>query len=167
MKFEMWVSLAGAVIILVIVAWVLALLATRHRPAQGGTAKEGVIVDGSNVMHWGGDPSVKALQAVIGSLIARRLEPFVVFDANVGYKLSDRYLDDAPMAEMIGLSADRVLVVEKGVSADERILAMAREHDACVVSNDRFRDWTVKHPWVRKKGRMMRGTYRNGAVKWQ
>ena len=124
-----------------------------------------IVVDGSNVMHWGGDPSVKVLKRVVQHLTDHDLQPHVIFDANVGYKLSDRYLDDAPMAKLIGLPAKQVLVVSKGQIADEAILSFASEHELRVVSNDRFRDWFVKHRWIKKRGRLVRGSFVKGALK--
>ena len=146
----------------------IAAILTRFLPKKRrGTATPNVVVDGSNVMHWGGDPSAMVLRRVIASIQERGQIPIVFFDANVGYKLADRYLDDVEMARMIGVPADQVLVVEKGVVADDRILAVAKARDLPVISNDRFRDWRVAHPWVGKKGRMMRGTYKQGSVIWK
>lgn len=139
----------------------------RKQPPKKAEPKNRVIVDGSNVMYWGGDPSLRTLRAVITSLQSQGFTPFVVFDANVGYKLQDEFLGDRKMARLLNLPKDQILVVEKGITADERLLAVADEYRTPVVSNDRFRDWTVQHPWVRKKGRMMRGTYQSGAVKWR
>ena len=118
-------------------------------------------------MFWGGDPSIKPLQDMADSLRAKGFQPFFVFDANVGYKLQDRYIDDAEMARWIGVPSDNVLVVEKGVIADERILQIADENGTRVVSNDRFRDWGTQYPWVRRKGRVVRGSFKGGALKWQ
>lgn len=135
------------------------------KPASG--AKIGVIVDGSNVLHWGGEPSLLVLRRVIESLRSKGFAPHVIFDANVGYLLGDHYLDDQPMAKLLGLKFGHVLVVEKGVTADERILAVATEQNVRVVSNDQFRDWSVQFPIVRKKGRIIRGTWQDGSVVWQ
>lgn len=141
----------------------------RPKRRRGGPskAKIRVVVDGSNVMFWGGDPSHLVLKHVIASLKSKGFSPYVIFDANVGYKLGDRYLDDAPMARLIGLPADQVLVVEKGVAADEWILKVATEQNVRVVSNDRFRDWKIRYPIVGKKNRIIRGAWKSGNVIWQ
>ena len=118
-------------------------------------------------MHWGGEPSEIVLVRVILAIIAKGYEPYVIFDANVGYKLSGKYLDDAPMAQLIGLPVKQVLVVETGVVADELILQVATERGLKIVSNDRFRDWKVTYPIVRKKGQILRGTANGGGVQWQ
>ena len=136
----------------------------RAKPARAQTI---VIVDGSNVMHWGGDPSEVVLKRVIASLQDRGLTPYVIFDANVGYVLRGRHLADASMARMVGLPDAQVFVVESGVTADERILQVASENGYRVVSNDRFRDWTVKYPLVGRKGRILRGAWKSGSVVWR
>ncbi|MDG1376953.1 MAG: hypothetical protein P8P56_08045 [Yoonia sp.] len=150
------------VIYLVRVLWGRGRAAPKNTPAN-----DAIIVDGSNVMHWGGEPSVKVLRGVIRAVTAKGFAPYVIFDANVGYKLEGRYLDDVPMALLIGVPARSVLVVEKGVSADERILEVATERGLRVVSNDRFRDWSVTYPIVRQKGRILRGDWKGGNVVWR
>jgi len=174
---------AGALVIVYLlrVMWGLRGGKPRAQPKRGGKpraqpkwrgrkpskSKISVIVDGSNVMFLGGEPSQLVLRRVIDSLKSKDFAPYVIFDANVGYKLGDRYLDDAPMAKLIGLSPRQVLVVEKGVSADERILQVAMEQNLRIVSNDRFRDWTTRYPIVRKNGRMIRGDWVSGNVVWK
>ncbi len=125
-----------------------------------------IIVDGSNVMHWGGDPSLQVLTGVIHKITDLDLTPVVVFDASVGHRLMGRYMHGDAMAKLIGLPAAHVYVVHKGVVADEVILDLAQTHGLKVVSNDRFRDWSVKFPLVKTKGRMMRGTWKGGNVVW-
>ena len=118
-------------------------------------------------MHWGGEPSVKVLARVLRQLEDQGHEPAVFFDANVGYKLGDRYHDDRDMAGLIGVPARQIYVVDKGVAADEVLLQFATDHRLRIVSNDQFRDWRVQFPWINGKGRLLRGTWRDGAVVWK
>lgn len=130
-----------------------------------GTQKPWIILDGSNIMHWkGAGPDIVAVKDTIQLLSAKGFAPGVVFDANVGYKLFDRYHDDAALARLLGLSRDRVMVVAKGTPADEVILAAARDHRARVVTNDRYRDWIERHPEIAVDGYLVRGGYRAGKV---
>ena len=152
---------------LMLVWWLWRLIAARSRRDTGGVPERAIVVDGSNVMHWGGGPSGKVLVKVLRSLSKQGHVPIVFFDANVGYKLGDGYFDEARMAKLTGFPQKHILVAHKGVSADEWILDFASRHGLRVVSNDRFRDWTVQYPIVKEKGRMMRGTYRQGAVVWR
>ncbi len=151
-------------------AFVYVVLALRTRrqvqPKADAVPPNAIIVDGSNVMHWGGDPSLQVLTGVINRIADLGLTPVVVFDASVGHRLMGRYMHGDAMAKLIGLPAAHVYVVHKGVVADEVILDLAQKHGLKVVSNDRFRDWSVKFPIVKKRGRMMRGTWKGGNVVW-
>ncbi len=129
--------------------------------------KNAIIVDGSNVMHWGPEPSAKILSQVLRSLARAGYTPIVFFDASVGYVLDDHYYDEAKLAPLLGISQEHIYVVNKGVVADERILSEATNHGLRVVSNDRFRDWRVQFPHAAKKGVLLGGTWREGTVVWR
>lgn len=149
-------AIAGACL-----AALLLLLLLRRRRKHGRP----VVIDGSNVMHWNGDrASLATVREVIARLQALGYAPGIIFDANAGYKLADRYLDDRHFAKLLKLPANRVLVVPKGQPADPTILAAARDMGGKVVTNDRFRDWAEDFPEVREKGYLMRGGYRDGAL---
>jgi hypothetical protein len=124
-----------------------------------------VVIDGSNVLHWAdGKPDIATLQAVVKRLTGLGFTPGVVFDANAGYKISDRYLHDGSLARLLGLSDDRVMVANKGTPADPILLSAARDLGARVVSNDRFRDWVETHPEITRPGHLIRGGFRNGSL---
>ncbi|QCO57143.1 hypothetical protein EOK75_15330 (plasmid) [Pseudorhodobacter turbinis] len=141
---------------------VLLLLAWRKRLGQ---AHKWAIIDGSNVMYWqGGAPKIEAVQEVVQDLIKRGYAPAVMFDANAGYLLADRYMHDEVLARQLSLPASRVFVVPKGVQADSFILTAAREKGARVVSNDRFRDWVDDFPEVALPDLLIKGNFRSGAL---
>lgn len=124
-----------------------------------------VVIDGSNVMYWDGEtPRIETVQAVVAQLIKQGFTPGVMFDANAGYLLEDRYLHDGAFAKRLGLSQDRVMVVPKGVQADSYILKAARDMGAVIVTNDRFRDWAEEYPEVAGEGYLIKGGYRDGAL---
>ncbi len=139
---------------------------TKGRGKSAGQRRK-ILVDGSNVMHWGGDPSALVVARVVLDLETKGLVPYVCFDANAGYKLAGRYMKARDLVPLIGLPAHRILVVDKGVVADEVLLQEAEERDLQVVTNDRFRDWTDQHPWVKDHKRFRRGTWKEGSVVWQ
>lgn len=124
-----------------------------------------VVVDGSNLIYWkDGPPSLLPVKAALQVLQSRGFRPGVIFDANVGYKIGARYQDDRHLARQLNLPADRVLVMPKGVPADEYILKAARDLGAPVVSNDRYRDWAAAFPEVVEPGKLIRGGWRNDDV---
>ena len=141
---------------------VLVLLAPRRQKAVAPDPR-GIVVDGSNVMHWcDNTPDIATLKAVVDHLVRLGYRPGVVFDANAGYLVAGAYRDDAAFALMLGLQVSRVLVVPKGTIADGVILATARDAGLPIVSNDRYRDWEEAHPEIRTPGRLVRGGWRNG-----
>lgn len=143
----------------------LVLLLRKRRKAPPAVAQPKIIVDGSNVIHWnGGAPSLEPLRAVIRDIEARGMTPGVIFDANAGYKINDRYLDDGAFASLLGLPDANVLVVPKGTPADRYILEAARSMGARIVTNDRFRDWEDSFPEVRQTDLLIRGGFREGRL---
>ncbi len=159
--------LAPAAIIFVI----LLLLRLRGRatdavPSENTAPRNAIVVDGSNVMHWGGDPSLDVLARVLRSLETAGFSPIVFFDANVGYKVGERYYTEETLAPLIGVPIDHIVVVDKGVVADEMILKCATDLRARIVTQDKFRDWRVQFPHAAKKGVLVSGKYTNGNVKW-
>lgn len=127
--------------------------------------KKWAIIDGSNVMHWKeGAPDLATVLEVLAMLDRHGYSAGVVFDANAGYKLKGRYQDDPELARKLNLPASRVLVVPKGTPADPVILKSAADLDACIITNDRYRDWAESHPQVTSPGHLIRGGYRDGAL---
>lgn len=132
-----------------------------RRPKSGKWA----ILDGSNVMHWKDKtPRLDAVREVISHLEARGYTAGVVFDANAGHLLAGKYQHDDKLARRLSLPEENVLVVNKGEPADPRILSMARDMGAIVVTDDRYRDWAEEFPEIRTPGHLVRGGYRDGTL---
>ena len=144
--------------------WGLAIRKLAKQKAKKTKPARPILIDGSNVMHWKeGKPNIEVVQRLVFALDKSGYHPGVIFDANAGYKLFDRYLDDAPLAHAIGLPEDQVLVVPKGTPADQFLLNAARDMGAPIVTNDRFRDWLDDFPEFAEPGRLIQGGYRKGA----
>jgi hypothetical protein len=47
--------------------------------------------------------------------------------------------------------------VPAGIRADDFILQMAEKSNCDVISNDMFRDYEMRYPWVRADGRVKKG----------
>lgn len=145
---------AVAAVILLQVEWI-----RRSRRAREKATKW-VILDGSNVMYWKeGDPEIATVLEVTRYLIERGFTLGVVFDANAGYLISDRYLRDSGFGFLLEMPTGQVMVAPKGTPADPIILAAARNHGARVVTNDQFRDWADDFPEVHNSGFLIPGGY--------
>jgi len=118
-------------------------------PEQAG--REGapplVLVDGSNVAHSSeGDQALLAnIVAVCDKLREEGYEPLVLVDAALRHQIDDR----AGYERMVDAGAIRQ--APAGTDADYFILAFARELDARIVSNDRFRDREKAFPEARDR----------------
>lgn len=106
-----------------------------------------VLVDGSNVAHSteGGPPLVSNLIVIRNKLLEEGLEPIIVADAALRHQIDDagryeRMIDDGMVRQ-----------APAGTDADYFILSFARELNASVVSNDRFRDRIKAFPEVRDR----------------
>lgn len=132
-----WLFLA---LLCLISSFILLLTAWAHRRNQ---ATNWIVLDGSNVMFWnGGEARIETVREVLVAVKAHGLRPAVVFDANAGYKLAGRYLNDRALAKLLNLPVNHVLIAPKGTPADPLILCAARDRDARILTNDRYRDWS-------------------------
>ena len=116
-------------------------------------------------MHWkDGTPQIDTVRDVVTHLKSQGFTPGVVFDANAGHILTGRYQHHGAMGKLLGLPEDSIMVVDKGTPADPTILAAAKDLNARIVTNDRYRDWASDHPEIAVPGHLIRGGYREGAL---
>jgi hypothetical protein len=103
------------------------------------------LVDGSNVAHAteGEAPRLENIRLVCQKLVEEGFEPIVVADAALRHQIDD----GAEYERMIESGA--VKQAPAGTDADYFILSFARELDAAVVSNDRFKDRIASFPEAR------------------
>jgi hypothetical protein len=103
--------------------------------------RQTVLIDGSNVIYWlDNTPQLAPLLQVVHDLSRQGLKPGVVFDANVGYKLTGKFMGERDLSRMLSLPKDQI------------------------VTNDRFRDWVDHYPDVARPERLVRGSIRDGRV---
>ncbi|MBN2907898.1 MAG: hypothetical protein JXJ18_14400 [Rhodobacteraceae bacterium] len=160
----LWGPVASAPLLLALICavgalFLLVLAPRRSRPRW-------IVVDGSNVMHWNDEtPALETVGRVVEALQGRGYAPVVWFDANVGYRVGQRYMGPRPLANALGLPERQVFVAPKGTPADPLLLRGSDRLKARVVTNDRFRDWVEDHPQVQEPGFLVRGHVRGGAVR--
>ena len=106
-----------------------------------------VLVDGSNVAHAteGEPPQVANLIAIRDKLREEGLEPIIMADAALRHQIDD------PAAYEKLIDEGQVRQAPAGTDADYFILSFARELNACIVSNDRFRDRVKQFPEARER----------------
>ena len=114
----------------------------RARPAED--ERETAVVDGSNVAHAveGEGARLEHIRVVCGKLEKEGYRPVVVVDARLRHTIDD------PEGYEAMVEDGRIRQAPAGTDADYFILSFARELDARVVSNDRFRDREKAFPDV-------------------
>jgi len=167
-SFLIWGAvLEGPMLLALLSAVAAAILLLRARATR---ARAWIVVDGSNVLHWDNEvPAIATVARVVDDLRSSGFVPVVWFDANVGYRIGDRYMGPAILARALDLPARQVFVAPKGTPADPLLLEGAAVLGARVVTNDRFRDWANDHPRILEPGFLVPGQVRDGAVTlaWQ
>jgi len=105
-----------------------------HRSDADGASL--VLVDGSNVAHSseGEQPVLANIVAVCDKLREEGYDPVVVVDAALRHQIDDR----SRYEQLV--ETGTIKQAPAGTDADYFILSFARELDASIVSNDRFRD---------------------------
>ena len=116
------------------------------------------IIDGSNVAHAteGDAARLENILLVREKLLEEGFKPLVVVDAALRHQI-DNSKDFERLVE-----AGDISQAPAGTDADYFILSFARELDALVVSNDRFRDRQKAFPETRDS--MIRFMIVNGEV---
>ena len=106
-----------------------------------------VLVDGSNVAHSteGDQAQLSNILAVRDKLAEEGLEPVIVVDAALRHQIDDPKKYEQLVDEGV------VRQAPAGTDADYFILSFARELDARIVSNDRFRDRLKQFPDVQDR----------------
>lgn len=117
------------------------------RTAENGSEPPIALVDGSNVAHYteGEKARLENIVLVCRKLVEEGMKPIVVADAALRHQI-----DDSPAYEQL-VDDGKIHQAPAGTDADYFILAFARELDASVVSNDRFRDRQEAFPEARDR----------------
>jgi hypothetical protein len=115
-----------------------------------GSKSEGkkiALVDGSNVAHSaeGGKAKVEHILLICEKLAEEGMQPVVVVDAALRHQIDD----EDKYEELVGKGEIRQ--APAGTDADYFILSFARELEASIVSNDRFKDHQKSFPEARER----------------
>lgn len=155
-------ALLAIQLLLIVLAVLVVVVALRIRRRE---AKNWIVVDGSNVLYWkNNQPDLETVKQVLNSLQKQGFHPVIWFDANVGYKISDRYYGAQILARKLGLPERQVIVADKGNPADPLLLDGASRLKAKIVTNDRFRDWVTEFPQVKEPTLFIRGHFDHGGL---
>lgn len=118
-------------------------MASQPAPENAGPGTGSIVlIDASNVAHSteGDKPRLANILAVRDRIVEEGQEPIIVADAALRHQIDrpgdyERLIDDGVVRQ-----------APAGTDADWFILSFARELDARIVSNDRFRDRLKQFP---------------------
>ncbi len=99
-----------------------------------------VIVDASNVAHYGKDteetkPSLNNLMKALEALEKLGYEPFPIADASLRHEIDEKDKLNTLIEE------GKIQQVPSGTTADHFILKIAEDEDCKILSNDNFREY--------------------------
>ena len=105
------------------------------------------LIDGSNDAHSseGDQARLENIRLVSEKLVEEGYQPVVVVDAALRHQIDDK----AHFEQMV--EDGRIKQAPAGTDADYFILSFARELEAVVVSNDRFKDRLEAFPEARER----------------
>jgi hypothetical protein len=132
--------------------------AESRTPAPRKAESRKVLVDGSNVAHFteGNGPRLQNILLVMAKLRNDGFEPLIVADAALRHQIDDK----AQYEQLI--ESGVVYQAPAGTDADYFILSFAREKDARILTNDRFRDLARK--FAKERDRVIRFMIVDGSV---
>ena len=111
--------------------------------------KEPIVVDGANVayaeMSKEGDPRVSNLVDMRRYLQQAGYTPIIIVDASVRYEI-----DDPKQLEAL-LDRQAVRQAPSDTDADFFILETAKQHNAKIVTNDKFDQFRDEYPWIEER----------------
>jgi len=121
-------------------------------------AQKTVIIDGSNLYHFGLNEELgtRALALIAQQLRIEGYRVVCFFDANIHYTLikngaasADQRHSLTTLSECFALGLDEIYVVPAGIQADKFILDSLKHLPiSFTVTNDRFRDYAKAYPTV-------------------
>jgi len=126
--------------------------------ADDDSATRKVLVDGSNVAYAteGGEARLENIELVRKKLREKGFEPLIVADAALRHQIDDKGAYERLINDGV------VHQAPAGTDADYFILSFAREMDARILTNDRFRDRAEQFP--RERDRIIRYMIVHGEV---
>lgn len=119
---------------------------------HSGPRAEGevILVDGSNIAYekpHRDRPDLQNVWRVEKALRELGYRPMTVIDASLRWKLH------GDQAKELESRRHEVIQAPAGVPADRTLLEYAQRRELRVVSNDRFRPYEEKYPWIKDPGR--------------
>lgn len=125
-----------------------------------------VIVDGSNVVFADNSKLTTGFATCLKALKQLKLRSFVFLDANIYHKLEDSENGSKHVKRMKSLvesAKGTIVLVPAGARADDFILKKADTDKCHILSNDRYKPYVERYPWI-EKDRVHRFSFIDGRL---
>jgi hypothetical protein len=113
------------------------------------SAKKVAIVDGANIAYIEesekGQPKVSNILAVREALEKRGYQPIIIVDASTRHQV-----DDPDQLERL-IDEQIVRQAPSDTDADYFVLKIADKMKAVIISNDEYREFQDKYPWIEER----------------
>ncbi len=127
-----------------------------------------VVLDGLNICYWensnASSPDITILLSLCTKLAKDKL-PFVCFfDANTPHVINEHGGSNASYVYTLLTSSPfslHFIEVPGGKQADEFILQKAQAVNGYIISNDQYRDFASRYPWITGGKRLLKGAVVN------
>ncbi len=122
-----------------------------------------VVLDGLNICCWANpdkrEPDLRILLTLSAELTRKRIPFLAFFDANTSHLLSEHRDDETVTAykRIVGALPDLFVEVPGRIRADDFILQRANNDNSHIISNDQFRDFADRYPWLSTEVRLIKG----------
>lgn len=130
---------------------------TSAQASEGAQARQKIdriIIDGSNVVFADKGNLIVGLKTCLVAFDANKMSSFVFLDANIFHKLEELENGAAHVAmlkELIDKSNGTIVLVPAGARADDFILKKADTDGCHVLSNDRYKPYVERYPWIEQE----------------
>lgn len=126
-----------------------------------------ILIDGSNIVRWFPELKSKALCMVMAGLERAGYNAYIIFDATIPYVLkeTDDRVGQAFLDFLRESKPECVKIAPPDSQADDFILSYANAHGNHIISNDRFRQYVSRYPWVGNKNEQGRRVHRVEEIK--
>ena len=126
------------------------------------------LLDGTNVCGWGQqtDANQFSLSPLMTLIVALRTlrggKVLCIFDANTRFRL--REVGQEHLYEELLRIPSTFVEVTGGIRADDFLLQEANQSHCQIISNDRYRDYQSRYPWLAKEKMLVKGGILAGKI---
>lgn len=107
------------------------------------------VIDGSNLCRLNGNTSIQPLLTILIAILENNDSFYCYFDANIINIFESSYLESRLIKNLIDKFTNNFSRTTGGSRADTPILHNAHHNNRNIITNDRYRDYKEKYPWLK------------------